>query len=278
MRKKIALLTSTMFLVSVGVATAQDAKQQDVQTPSAAEKEAASSTAADASENSDGSLTLIALPEWHPVIERDNAVSVDEILDFDVYGPTGEEIGEIENVLFGLDGEVNSVIAEVGGVWDIGDTHVNVPWSDVDIDTAAERVVIPVTQETVEDYTLFTDEIITAGVSETAISEVSGDGAGVVATGPRVWQARELISDYVRVRDGDGYVNYGYVDDIVIQEDKISAVVVRTDVTWGTPGAYAYPYYGYSSGWRPGSAYYDLPYQRNEVGELDPFDDSIWDS
>jgi hypothetical protein len=220
---------------------------------------------------------IISLPDWHPELTLETAWSVENVLDFDVYGPTGEEIGSVENVLFGTEGEVLSIIAEVGGVWDIGDTHVNVPWDEVDVDPAAERLAIPVTQETIEDYSLWADEQMTATEAQTDLEAVEGDNLGTVETGPRAWRAAELINDYARLRDGDGWVNYGYVDDILVQDGQITAVVVRPDVTWGTPGLYAYPYYGYGYGWTPGLGYYDMPYERADVEALEPLDADAWD-
>ena len=73
------------------------------------------------------------------------------------------------------------------------------------------------------------------------------------------------------------FVNYGYVDDIIIKDGQISAVAVRPDVTWGAPGLHAYPYYGYGYGWYPGYAYYDLPYERADVEGLEPLDEEAWD-
>ncbi len=194
--------------------------------------------------------------------------SIDNMLDEgEVYGPGGEEIGSVENVLFHTDGRVLSIIAQVGGLWDIGDTHVNIPWDQVEI--TGNRVTIPVTEETVEDYSLYADELITGQEASTNIEEVDDD----VATAARVWRATELLGDYVRVRDEDTYANYGYVEDLIVRDNILAAVAVRTDVGWtGTRGAFAYPYYGYDYGWYAGRPYYDLPYTTEEVGEVEPFD------
>ena len=93
-------------------------------------------------------------------------------------------------------------------------------------------------------------------------------------TGPRAWRATDAIGDFARLKDGDGYANYGYVDDLIIRGGEIAAVVVSPDVGVGAaaPGVYAYPYYGYDYGWDPGLNTYDLPYDREEVGALEPFD------
>jgi hypothetical protein len=40
----------------------------------------------------------------------------EELIDTAVYGPTGEEIGEVENVIIGPDNKILSIIAEVGGI------------------------------------------------------------------------------------------------------------------------------------------------------------------
>ncbi len=169
--------------------------------------------------------------------------------------------------MFSSDGQVLSIIAQVGGLWDIGDTHVNVPWDQVEV--VGTRVTIPVTEDTADDYSLYSDELITAAEATGSIETVDDD----VATAARVWRATELIGDYVRVRDDDTYANYGYVEDLIVRDNMLAAVAVRADVGWaGTRGAFAYPYYGYDYGWTPGSTYYDLPYTAGEVGQAEPFD------
>jgi sporulation protein YlmC with PRC-barrel domain len=220
---------------------------------------------------------IIALPEWSYDELYADGVSVDDLLEADVVGPTGEEIGAVENVIFDAEGGVLSIIAEIGGFLEIGDTHINVPWDRVEVGAEGDNVVVPVTQETVEEYSLFADPIITAFEASEDIEAVEGDNAGVALTGPRAWRATELIDDYARLRDGDGFANYGYVDDLVIRNDELAAVVVRPDVGWGAPGLYAYPYYGYGYGWYPGLAYYDLPYDREAVGAIEPFEEEELD-
>lgn len=203
-------------------------------------------------------------------------ISVEDLLDADVNGPTGEDIGEVENVLFDQDGRVLSIVAEVGGFLEMGDTHVNIPWDQVEVFEAGDEVTIPVTQETVEDYTLLTDEYVTVADASTDIEEVGGDNAGVVNTGPQVWHATDLIGDTARLREGNGYASYGYVDDLILRDGMIAAVVANPDAGLGFRGPYAYPYYGYAGyGVEPG--YYDLPYERAEIEAVEPFDDNLLD-
>ncbi|WP_188716016.1 PRC-barrel domain-containing protein [Paracoccus acridae] len=215
---------------------------------------------------------IVPLADWRYDELYTNGISVDDMIGSDVKGPTGDDIGDVENVLIGQDGQVLSVVAEVGGFFELGDTHVNIPWDMVEASKWDDGIEIPFTQETIEDFTLFTDEVVTASDATSDVEEVEGDGAGVVDTGRRVWRAGELIGDYARLKDGDGFANYGYIDDLIVRDGKVAAVVVSPDVGWGGGGYYAYPYYGYDHGWNPGSGFYDLPYERDEVEALEPFD------
>lgn len=186
-----------------------------------------------------------------------------EIWDAEVLGPDGVEIGEIENVLIGRDGRILSIIAEVGGVWDIGDTHINVPWDQVKVGPELEQLTIPVTEDNVEDFSLYKDWHIRAPEARSETTEVDDD----LAIGPGVWKLTDLLDDYVMLA---GHVPYGYVDDVVFnRQGELKAIVVRPDVTWGVPGYYAYPYPAW---WDPTLGYHALPYARADIGDLKPFE------
>jgi sporulation protein YlmC with PRC-barrel domain len=209
---------------------------------------------------------VIGLGDWSYDELYADGWRAETLIDATVHGPTGEEIGEVENVIVGPDGKILSIIAEVGGIWDIGDTHVNVPWNEVEVASGREGVTIPVTQDTVERYSLFPDTVITAKEARTQTEAVDDD----LMTGPRAWKLSELVNDYVRLRDVPGY---GYVDDVVFdKEGALKAVVVRPDVIYRLPGHYAYPYEGYAGGWDPTLDAYQLPYDRAETEGLERFD------
>lgn len=190
----------------------------------------------------------------------------DQLIDAAVYGPKGEQIGEVENVIIGPEGNILSVIAEIGGFWDIGDTHVNVPWSEVGRSAEREGITIPVNEETVEDYSLFPDSVLTGNQARAEVKPVNDD----LTVGPRAWKLTSLLGDYVRLRDVAGY---GYVDDVIFDKaGRLQAVVVQPDVRWGAPGPYAYPFHSWSFGWDPALDYYELPYTKGETMALDRFD------
>lgn len=216
---------------------------------------------------------ILSLPEWYDDLELLNAVRADEMIGMEVFDTDGEEIGTVENLIFSDDGEVLSLVAEVGGFWDIGDTHVNVPWDRVQLTETG--VVTPVTEETVGEYSLFEAEYLSAADAAQDITEVDDDlfGDGVT-TGPRAFRATEYIGDYVRLVAENDMVNYGYVEDLLINNGRIEAVMVRPDVGWGTQGLYAYPYYDSRLGATPGSPYYDLPYSQAEIERIEPVADA----
>ncbi|MEF2553452.1 PRC-barrel domain-containing protein [Aurantimonas sp. A2-1-M11] len=221
----------------------------------------------------DNTLTaeIISLSEWNYDDLYASGVSAEDFIDeMEVYGLTGDEIGDVEDVIIGSDGKILSVIAEVGGFWDMGDTHVSVPWEQVELRPGADGIIVPVTEETVEDYGLFENDLVTAATATTSITAEVDDAE----FGPRAWRVSELIGDYARLRQDDGYRNYGYVNDVILRDGQVAAVVVNADVGYGTRGAYAYPYYGYGAGygWGPGNQYYDLPYAENDIGEMEAFD------
>lgn len=202
----------------------------------------------------------VGLDEWgYEGLYEEGSWTAEQVLDAEVYGPTDEEIGEVENIVVGTGGTIEALIIEVGGFWDIGDTHARVPWSEVEVgfENGDANVQVPVTEETIEDYDVF------GGIAG-EFRVVDDDDPFT----PRGWRVTELINDYATLEGG---VRYGWVEDLVFdQAGRLEAVVV--DANYGAYGPYAYPYYGYGHGFRPGYPYYELPYGEAEIGELEPFD------
>lgn len=207
---------------------------------------------------------VISLNDWTYDDLYASGFSAEDFIDeMEVYDVTGEEIGEVEDIIIGPDGRIAALVAEVGGLWDIGDTHVSIPYELVEVSATGDGIIVPVTEDTVGDYSF--DRRFFA--TETAATEViSGvDDAEVL----RGWRATELIGDYARIRDNDVYGDYGYISDLILRDGQVAAVVVQPDAGYDA-GYRAYPYS--TTGWDAGSPNYDMPYNSDEVNEVEVFD------
>jgi len=213
---------------------------------------------------------VVALDDWRYDDLYTNGVSARDLIDREVYGQTGDEIGDVEDILIGSDGQVRSIVAEVGGFWDIGDTHVSIPLNRVDMSNG--QIVVPITEDTVGDYGFWNDEPIQNGAVDSDIVEGVDDEPI-----PRAWRASELIGDYARLQNDDGYNDYGYVSDLILRDNQVAAVVIQPRTEYG-PGYRAYPYYGYGSGWDAGSPNYDMPYTEDDVRDTERFDYNRFDN
>ncbi|MWJ29072.1 PRC-barrel domain containing protein [Halomonas sp. ZH2S] len=210
---------------------------------------------------------ITPLSDWnYEDIYEAGGIRADRLMDAEVFGDTEEEIGSVENVLLTQDNKIAAIIAQVGGLWDIGDTHVLVPWEEVELHE--DGVMIPVTEDNADEYSLFaSDEYITEqSLSQT--QRVDDD----VDTGSDIWKLTDVLGDYASVGEGIGY---GYIDNILFSRNgEIQGVVVDAD----SRGPYAYPFYGYGYGWAPGYATYSLQYDEDEIGEMQPFDYERYES
>ncbi|MFB9868804.1 PRC-barrel domain-containing protein [Vreelandella sulfidaeris] len=209
------------------------------------------------------------LGDWnYDDIYQQGGIRADNLMDAEVFGEEQEEIGSVENVLITEDNKIAAIIAQVGGFWDIGDTHVLVPWEEVELHE--DGVMIPVTEDNADDYGLFvSDEYITEQDLSQA-QQVDDD----VEAGLGVWKLSDLLNDYATVGEG---VGYGYIDNILFtREGDIQAVIVESDTGYGG-GAYAYPFYGYGYGWSPGYSAYAVQYNEEEIGNMEAFDYDQYD-
>lgn len=203
------------------------------------------------------------LSEWnYDEVYQKGAFLGTGLLETDAIGESGEDIGNITNAILNEQDKIIAVIAEVGGFWDIGDTHVIVPWEKAELSN--EGVKIPVNEDNVEDYELYGEDSPVTKQNFQQKAAIEDDAE----TGERTWKLSELINDYSNLRGG---VGYGYVDNAVFSEQgKLLAVLITSSGAYG-PGTMAYPFYGYNYGWQPGYSSYQLPYSEQEVSEMTAF-------
>lgn len=187
----------------------------------------------------------------------------------DILDASGEDIGDVENVIFDTNGEILGIIAQVGGFWDIGDTHVHVPWDAVTIIDGIAQIQVPVTEENVDDYNVF--DIFGDEPDEERITQADTSSVAVVdddlVAGVGVFKATDLIGDYAYLSDGE---RYGYIADIIVSDGTISAIVSNAAAD-GRRGYYAYPYGGQGFV-MPNGPRYDMQYDATEVDTIENFD------
>lgn len=191
--------------------------------------------------------------------------SAEQLMDnAEVIGTTGEEIGSVENIIVGQQGRILGIVAQVGGFWDIGDTHVFVPWDQVRVSPTLDRVVVPITEENVDNYAYAANDVLTRfGANHTQV--VDDD----LETGAAIWKATDVIDDYAYLNNRRAY---GYVNDLIFSTNgNLQAVVVNAGSAWG--GGYrAVPFTGHGAGSNPGTSDLFLGYGENDLANLDRFD------
>jgi len=169
-----------------------------------------------------------------------------EVLGTKVYGKGGDVIGDVENFYVDMNGLLTKVIVESGGVFDVGDVHLAVPWNEVKKWPGEDGILVPIDNDNVPEFSLFRE-----------------DPKPAVA----VWRATSLIGDLVYLASGD---QYGIVEDLIIGDGQVEAIVVSPDVAFEDRDRRAYPWYG--EGYDPIADKYELPYELREIGLLGPFD------
>lgn len=218
---------------------------------------------------------LRSLAEWdYNALYEQGGFRAEQLLEAKVFSPQENEIGEMENIVLDQKNQIVTLIAEVGGMWDSGDRHVAIPWDEVEFFETGIKV--PIRQDTVEEYDLFTnitiDEAYIYKQEMERVSTVEED----VATGPRTWKISDVIDDYASLESEDGY---GYITDALFSSNGImQAIIIKPSNHDFAQGPRAYPFYGYPEGWRPGDSHYLLPYSKEDVEELPVFDYKKYDS
>lgn len=259
-----ARTATAITLVAAVPAFAQDTGSQETDTQES-EAQTSQDQESDNQPSEGDSVQVLATWTYTPLYEE--GWSVENMFNVtDVTGPGGEVIGDVENVIFRNNGEVLGIIAQVGGFWDIGDTHVFVPSDDVSIGDDVSQAQVPVTEEEVDNFDVFgaTDGDDTVAEGDASDTNVVDDD---LTAGEDVFKATDLIGDYAYLSDG---VRYGYVADLIVQDGEISAVVSDA-ASYGRSGYYAYPYQEGRGSTVMGPRY-QMPYDRAAIDTIENFD------
>jgi hypothetical protein len=179
--------------------------------------------------------------------------SATQMLNAPVRTATGEPVGHVADLIVGDDGEVHTLVVELGPLFDLREKYIGVPWPDVALARNLAYVQVPQAQLAGGAYTLFD-------------RASAGQAAGAAASDE--WRVRGLLGDFASLLD---VPRYGLVQDVLFGKDgEAKAVVVaRGPGTWGAAGTFAYPWPGYHL--RPSGAL-ALGYRSGETLALQRFD------
>ena len=173
-------------------------------------------------------------------------LSADRLLGMQVLGVNGQQVGSIENILV-RNNRATAIVVTTSGFLDMLDTHVRVPWNEVQFVQGVNHVQVPISEATFDRY-----------------AELKAEP---VATGPREWRVTEVIGDYAQLNDS---ATYGLVSDLLIGRDgQVKNTVVRANRSYGG-GLFAYPWR--TEAFDPGRDAYPMAYNRSQVSNWNRFD------
>ena len=138
--------------------------------------------------------------------------SVRKLIGKTVKSSKGEDVGEVDNIVFTPEGKVRQLIVSTHGFLGFGEKNLAVNWSDVTIGPGNAYVTTPITAESVNKYGLF---------------DGFPKSSGPIA--PRDWRPSEPIGDSVHLKDNP---HYHYVRDLLVSTDgQRHSVILSPDVS-----------------------------------------------
>jgi sporulation protein YlmC with PRC-barrel domain len=91
-------------------------------------------------------------PPADAIIAAENATDMraDKLIGTSVYNTAGEEVGEVEDIVFDKDGKIVGVVLKVGGLLGIGGKSVGIKWDEVMVSPDDPLVTIAYKKEQLE--------------------------------------------------------------------------------------------------------------------------------
>lgn len=160
------------------------------------------------------------------------------ISDLPVYDAGDEQIGSTDDLLVTHDGVVHTLVIDTGLF--LGQA-LYVPWAHVEVGESWVRVL--------------------------------GEGAEGPLEDSDLVPARELIGSFVRTSGDRGLIQFGVADDLLIDVERIRAVIIRPSLGLGFADKYAVPFdlatLNDPAGAHPGI---DLAFADDEVKDIGAFE------
>ncbi|HVL36325.1 MAG TPA: PRC-barrel domain-containing protein, partial [Burkholderiales bacterium] len=176
-------------------------------------------------------------------------ISADQMLRTRVLDVNDEPIGEVRDLILDPRGSVRRVVIGVSGLLRVGERYLGIPWNEVTIGPDMQFVRVPVREDNLPEFSLFT------GV-EDDVAFREGD-----------WRLQRLLGSYARLED---LPRFGLVADVILDERGAAQAVIvdRGAGWWGAAGWHAFPYTEFD----PAAPTYRLPYRADQIGALPRFD------
>ena len=86
-----------------------------------------------------------------------NELTANQVLDMNVQGSGGEQIGSVENLLIDPSGRVSGVVVSVGGFLGIGDKKVALPWTQVSVTPDQKNLTTSATKQELQQAQAWQD-------------------------------------------------------------------------------------------------------------------------
>lgn len=156
------------------------------------------------------------------------ALRASEVIGYQVKNFQGENLGEVEDVIVGLNQNPDYAILSFGGFLDIGDKLFAIPLSITTANTEDDTLFFNITEQNLENAPGFTDDawpdVVNAtwdddilefwGTTHEATLMTESEGmAETTSNGPAALRASELIGNEVRDAAGE---DVGEVEDVIV--------------------------------------------------------------
>ncbi|WP_349367746.1 hypothetical protein [Salinarimonas sp.] len=170
----------------------------------------------------DAVLIPLSRLDFDPV-DRD-LWSAMELLGADVLGPGDEDIGDVEDILVGVDGYALAVVVELDEFLEFDETMLSVPFSVLEPLPAEGLVRSPIDEEGLQMYAIFEEPTLTADTVSNEVTAIAENDLDAVLTGSDVFLLEDLMLGMHAPLDGE---TLGYVHDVLFtMEGALEAVVV----------------------------------------------------
>lgn len=180
-----------------------------------------------------------------------------------IIGEFGNEVADLDDLIFDSDGLIRGLLLDVGGFWIFGGSHVFVPWYMLDVRHDLSVVEVPFSQEEAENWSADGDSFMSS--SETGRLRLFDDW---LVTGPGLWRSSDVIGTDLDLANGD---RLGTVFDLLVDGfGRLKALVLEIDEALGG-GRRAIPAVALEPGWSPGVPYGRIRLSREDVAALPIF-------